>query len=320
MTLFFYGPNTYLMRRQIDQMVVAFIKKTGSDLGLERVDGSMAKADEVRAALQATPFLSTSRLVIIDGLAANKVTFEKLGNPLELVPATTVAVFVEPAIDQRTTAFKLLGGANKVVKFEPQTSAQLTLWCKRLIEEAGGSAERGAVAELLKLAGEDQWRLSEEITKLINYAPQVTVEAVRALVVASAEVSIFDLVEAMTAGRTADAYEARASLARQKQDDIYVLSMIQWQLRNLLLAKVAPSGITLAELAKAAGMSPYVAGKMQSAANVHSREVLTAGLKLAIDYEHDIKSGRRSSDAAVEQLIYRVSVAAASSRFQRRTA
>ncbi len=320
MTLFFYGPNTYLMRRQIDQMVAAFIKKTGSDLGLERVDGLVAKPDGVRAALQATPFLSTSRLVIIDGLAANKATFEKLGNPLELVPQTTVAVFVESAVDQRTTAFKLLGGANKVVKFESQTSAQLTLWCKRLIEEAGGTAERGAIVELLKLAGEDQWRLSEEITKLVNYSPQVTVESVRVLVVASPEVSIFDLVEAMTAGRTADAYAARAVLANQKQDDIYVLSMIQWQLRNLLLAKVAPSGITSAELAKAAGMSPYVAGKMQSAASNHAQEVLTAGLKLAIDYEHEIKSGRRASEAAVEQLIYRVSVAAASSRSPRRTA
>src|SRR5476651_522291 len=99
MTLFFYGPNTYLMRRQIDQMVAGFIKKTGSDLGLERIDGSTAKPAQVRAALQATPFLSTSRLVIVDGLAANKVTFEKLSNPLELVPQTTVAVFVESAVD-----------------------------------------------------------------------------------------------------------------------------------------------------------------------------------------------------------------------------
>jgi len=319
MTFFFYGPNTYLMRRQIDQMVAAFIKKTGSDLGLERVDGSTANPAQVRSALQATPFLSTSRLVIIDGLSANKATFEKLVNPLELVPQTTVAVFVEPAVDQRTMAFKMLGAANKVVKFEAQTSAQLTLWCKRLIEEAGGTAERGAIVELLKMAGEDQWRLSEEIAKLVNYQPQVTVESVRLLVIASPEASIFDLVEAMTAGRTADAYEARAALARQKQDDIYVLSMIQWQLRNLLLAKVAPSGITSAELAKAAGMSPYVAGKMQSTANSHSCEVLTAGLKLAIDYEYEIKSGRRASDAAVEQLIYRVSEAAASSRSQRRT-
>ena len=311
MTFFFYGPNTYLMRRQIDQMVAAFIKKTGSDLGLERLNGATAKPPQVRAALQAAPFLSTSRLVIVDGLAGNKATFEKLGNPLELVPSTTVAVFVEPAVDQRTTAFKTLGGATKVVKFEPQTSAQLMLWCKRQIEAAGGTAERGAVGELLQLAGEDQWRLSEEIAKLMNYSTQVSIESVRELVVASTDATIFELVEAMTGGRTADAYAAKAALTRQKQDDIYVLSMIQWQLRNLLLAKVAPSGISQADLAKKAGMSPFVAGKMQSAARGHTVEMLTSGLKLAIDYEFEIKSGLRPSEAAVEQLIYRVSEAAA---------
>lgn len=320
MTFFFYGPNTYLLRRQIDEMVAAFIKKTGSDLGLERLDGAVAKPADIMAALQATPFLSTSRLVIVDGLGGNKSVFEKLGNPLELVPPTTVAVFAEPAIDQRTSAFKVLGGADKVVKFEPQTSAQLTLWIKRQIEAAGGTAGRGAITELLKLAGEDQWRLSEEIAKLVNFEPEVTVESVRELVMASPEASIFELVEAMTSGRPADALVARAALARQKQDDIYVLSMIQWQLRNLLLARSAPSGLTQAELAKAAGMSPYVAGKMLMTAQGHSLAALRIGLKQAIECEYDIKSGRRPGPVAVEQLIYRVSEAAASSRSQRRTA
>lgn len=306
MTFFFYGPNTYLLRRQIDQMAAAYLNKTGSDMGLEKIDGSTATTSSIRAALQAVPFLATSRLVIITGLGSNKSVFEKLGNPLELVPETTVAVFAEPSIDQRTTAFKLLGGADKVVKFEPQTSAQLSLWLRKQIEASGGIAGNGAVAELLRLAGEDQWRLSEEVTKLVAYDKAVTAETVRLLVVPSDEAGIFELIEAATAGRAAEALAARDKLASGKRDDIYVLSMIQWQLRNLLLAKTAPTGMPQAALAKAAGMSPYVAGKMQSASRRHQETALRDGFMLSIECERDIKSGRLKADVAVEQLIYRL--------------
>lgn len=304
MTLFFYGPSSYLLHQQTEQMVQAYLKKTGSGIGLERIDGSLAKPAEIRTALQAAPFLTSSRLVVITGLSTAKATFDKLGDPLALVPKTTVAVFAEPLIDQRTSAFKVLGGADKVIKFEPPTPMQLTNWVKRQVESLGGTIDRPAVTALLKRAGDDQWRLSHEVDKLVGYNPAVTAETVALLVVRSPDATIFDLVEAATAGRVADALAAFADMAALKHDDMYVLTMVQWQLRNLLLAKVAPSGLSSGELAKAAGMSPYVATKMMAASKKHEETALCAAVMRAADLEFEIKTGVVKSDVGLEQLIF----------------
>jgi DNA polymerase-3 subunit delta len=140
----------------------------------------------------------------------------------------------------------------------------------------------------------------------VNYAPEVTVETVRRLVVPGIDQSIFDLVEAMTAGRADVALSAFHRLLAAKESELYVLTMVQWQLRNLLLAKTAPGGMSPADLAKAAGMSPYVAGKMMAAQSRHSETDLREAYRAAADCELDIKSGRLKPEVAVEQLIYRV--------------
>ena len=306
MTLFFYGPNSYALRQQLGQMVEAYRKKVGSDFGLERLDGAAVKPRELLAALQASPFLASSRLVVVEGAAANKAVGPKLGEMLAGVPESTVAVFVERQVDQRTVAFRELNKADKVVKFEPLSGPKLLSWVRTQVERLGGRVDGATARELVEQAGEDQWKLSEEINKLVNYVPEVTAESVRELVAPSVEKSIFDLVEAMTAGRTAEALRAYRVLLTQKESEIYVLTMIQWQLRNLLLAKSAPAAMSPAELAKAAGMSPYAAGKMAAAQGRISEGALAEAYKSAADCEFDIKTGRIRSEAAVEQLIYRV--------------
>lgn len=305
MTIFFYGPNGYALREQLGQMVEAYLAKAGSDFGLERIDGTTVTAQGLAGALLATPFLASSRLVIVQDVAGNKPVADKLAGLMASVPQTTVAVFVEREVDQRTTAFKTLGKADKVVKFEVVTGPKLAAWVRGEVARLGGEIEPAAVRELVELAGEDQWRLAQEINKLVNHGP-VTVAAVRELVTAGPEQSIFELVEAMTAGRTAAALASYRGLLAARESEMYVLTMVQWQLRNLLLAKSAPTGMSPAELAKAAGMSPYVAGKMMAAQSGLSEEALRVAFGAAVDCEYDIKTGRLKGEVAVEQLIYRV--------------
>ncbi len=306
MTIFFYGPNTYELRRQLQDMMAAYVKKAGSDFGLERVDGKDVKPHDLKAALLASPFLANSRLVVIEGLALNKAIGEKLVAIMKEVPASTVAVFVDREVDQRTSVFKQLAKADKVVKFEPLSGPKLLGWAKAEIEGLGGTAAPAALRELVEMCGEDQWRLAGEINKLVNFDPTVTVETVRAMVTPSVEQSIFELVEAMTAGRVDVALAGYHRLLTRKESEIYILTMVQWQLRNLLLAKTAPANMSPQELAKAAGMSPYVAGKMASAQSRISEEALKAAYVAAADCEYDIKTGRLKSEVAVEQLIYKV--------------
>jgi DNA polymerase III delta subunit len=119
MVFLFYGSNSFAARQQIAKLVAEYVKKSGDNFGVERIDGTKVKPEELRASLQAAPFLSRSRLVIIEDLGANKAIAAKIEDHIKDVPDTTVAVFYEPNIDQRTVYFKSLKAAAKTIVFEP---------------------------------------------------------------------------------------------------------------------------------------------------------------------------------------------------------
>jgi len=305
MILFFYGPNTYAARQQIAKLTAEYQKKTGGNLGLERLDGVRLRADELVAALQAAPFLATSRLVIIEDLGSNKAVAPQIAKYLGAVPATTVAVFYDAAVDQRSTYFKTLTKTARAIKFEPLSSAKLHQWVARQATAAGATIERPAIARLLDLAGEDQWRLSHEVAKLAAHASPITTADITVMVEEGSTETIFNLVEAMTAGKPDVALRLYRHLREDGLSEMYMLSMVIWQLRNLLFAKAA-GNTTPPALAKAAGMSPFVAGKMLSRRHAVDEDRLKAAFLQAVDSDYQIKSGVGSADVLVEQLIYQV--------------
>lgn len=306
MIFLFYGPNTYAARRKLTQMSETYIEKAGSNFGLLRVDGATADAKTITSALLAAPFLANSRLVVMDGLSKNKAVMEAVLNILDQVPSSTVAVFYEPAIDERTIVFKSLLAKSKPAKFAKLSPYQLSAWIKREAERQRATIEKSAVDLLLETAGEDQWRLEQEIAKLASYHSKITIDSVRELVVPSFSQNIFDLVDAIVAGDSKRALLIYRGLIAEQTNEIYILSMIIWQLRNLLLAQ-ASGRMTAGELAKATGMSPYVAAKSMQKRSNYDEEVLKGAFLMCVNCDFAIKTGAGKPQVLVEQLIWKLS-------------
>lgn len=305
MIFFFYGPNTFASRREVRKITEAYIKKTGGDLGLERIDGAETNIKTLTSVLQASPFLTTSRLVIVEQLSQNKAVAEAAVKLIDQVPATTVAIFYEQQPDQRTVYFKAFSKLKNAIKFELLSPHKLVQWVKSETQSQGGSIDNQTVTLLLELAGEDQWRLEQEITKLVNYNAEITVVAVKELVVASPSEDIFALVEAVAAGKPGQALKVYSDLIRQQVNEIYILSMIIWQLRNLLLAKTAGNR-TPAQLASEVKMSPYVASKAMARRGQFSEQQLKTAFLEAVETDYLIKSGQGEPGQLLEALIYRL--------------
>lgn len=286
-------------------MVDTYQTKTGSRFGLERIDGERTDLKTLSSALLATPFLANSRLVVIEGLSNNKTVSAAANKLLEQVPASTVAVFYEPDIDLRTALYKSLSANAKVVKFDQLGPAQLAAWIKREVVNLDGQIDRPAINRLIELVGDDQWRLEQELIKLVNYQSEVTTQTMEILVESSFNQTIFDLVDAMSAGRTERALKVYRGLVGDQVNVHYILSMVMWQLRNLLLAKTA-GALTPAELASQAKLSPYVAAKVLTAQRDFSEVVLRQAYLDSVETDFAIKSGEGEADQLVERLILKV--------------
>jgi DNA polymerase-3 subunit delta len=302
----FYGPNTFASRRKLQQMVQTYVKKTGSDFGLQRLYGEQLALKDLVSALEAVPFLANSRLVIIEYLSKNKQLSAKIDQILQHVPDSTVAVIYEGELDQRTNFYKTVSKLPKAVRFDNLTPLQLRGWVRAEVKKHDGSIEPRALERLLDIVGDDQWRLEQEVIKLVNFNSDIKLNAVEEMVEATEQQTIFELVDAIVAGQAARALKTYQSLLAQQVSPIYILSMIAWQLRNLLLAKAAGS-ISSAQLAKEGGMSPYVASKVQQKQSAYSETALKTAFLKVIATDYGIKTGEGEAEVMVENLIARLS-------------
>jgi len=305
MILFFYGTNTYAARSKLKQLKDQYIAKNGNDFGLDQIDGERIKLQELMQQIQSVPFLATSRLIIVENLGKNKTVTEQILDWLNEVPESSIVVFYDPEVDKRSKYFKTLSKLPKAAEFKPLAPPQLMRWIEDEVARLGSTIDRSATQELLNRCGDDQWRLSGEITKLATYSDKIMKSDVEILVEVSEEQNVFAFLDAVMAGDLRDSLIMLEKLQATGQNEMYILTMLLWQLRQVLLAKF--SGTTNSgELAKKAGMSPYAAGKAITLARKIDEERLKDMYTACVDCEYGIKTGKAQPEELIEGLVIRL--------------
>lgn len=302
MILFFYGANSFAARAKLGQLKQQYITKNGNDFGLDQLDGERIKLRDLVQQLQTVPFLATSRLIIIENLGKNKVVAEEMLERLDEVPDSTIVVLYDPEVDKRGRYFKTLSKLPKAAEFKPLAPPQLMRWIEDEATKLGSSIDRPAVQELLNRCGDDQWRLQGEITKLATYNDKITKADVEALVEVSEEQNVFAFLDSVMAGDLRASLGGLERLQVVGQNEMYILTMLLWQLRQVLLAKL--SGLTNSnELAKQASLSPYAAGKAITLARKVDEETLKDMYTACVDCEYGIKTGKATPEELLEGLV-----------------
>lgn len=305
MILFFYGANSFAARAKLGQLKAQYIAKAGNDFGLDQLDGERLKLQDLVQQLQAVPFLATSRLIIIENLGKNKVVAEEMLERLDEVPESTIVVLYDPEVDKRGRYFKALSKLPHAAEFKPLAPPQLMRWIEDSAIKLGANIERPAAQELLNRCGDDQWRLQGEIMKLSTHDAKITKAHVEELVEVSEEQNVFNFLDSVMAGDLRAALGGLQRLQAVGQNEMYILTMLLWQLRQVLLAKL--SGLSNSnELAKQASLSPYAAGKAIALARKVDEEVLKDMYTAAVDCEYGIKTGRATPEELLEGLVIRL--------------
>jgi DNA polymerase III delta subunit len=133
-------------------------------------------------------------------------------------------------------------------------------------------------------------------------------EDVQAICTPQISGQIFDMIGAVAARRQQEALRLYYDLLTMKEPPMRILFLIARQFNQLLQVKEAAAKTRdKASIAKACGLSPYVAGKMMSLAGNFSREILLSYLQLCVQTEEDVKTGRLTDRLAVELLIVQFS-------------
>lgn len=212
----FTGQETFLLHQKLKEWRKAFEEKHG-DMNLDVLDGKGVEIGEMIAHVEAAPFLGERRLVIIENLPespktrnADKITkkdekregeLQKLIDFLPKIPESSVVVFVQPNPDKRKSLYKKCVQLGQVKEFKEMSGGELSKWIQIRVQQLGGSINSSSVDYLTSQAGQDLWKLEQELKKLVAYCDGKPIDKVCIdhLVVPTIEANIFHLTDALGA-------------------------------------------------------------------------------------------------------------------------
>jgi DNA polymerase-3 subunit delta len=288
------------------------------------LEGQHLTLTELRNKCDVTPFLSSHRLVIVDGLlerfevkqgkprsvkgkSGNGLgEWEGLASYITQMPETTVLMLVDEEIKKDNPLLKKLSPVAEVRTFSLLRGRDLKDWIQKRVKEEDGAITPQAVNLLAELIGGDLWAMSGEIQKLLLYSQgrPINEDDVRQLVSYAQEASIFALVDAVAEGRTELAQQILHRLYHEGMAPTHILTMITRQFRLIAQANDLEPGLSRLQIQDRLGLKQsYVVDKTLSQAKMYDLEGVKRAYDKLLETDLAIKTGKYSDKLALELLI-----------------
>jgi DNA polymerase-3 subunit delta len=283
----------------------------------------------VMSACEATPFLSAHRLVLVEGLlaaqegrprqgrarrgAVGSDATEAVGSPwatlpafLQRMPPTTTLALVDGEVRANNWLLAALQGAGRTHTFPLLRREQLQQWVQdRALALQAPIAPR-AVAALAESVGANLWQMDRELEKLSLYAWGRPIEEadVHAMVSVARTGTVFQLVDAIVAGKGGEAVRLARLLLDTGVAGPFLVTMIARQFRQLLLARdMHRRGLPRAEIARRTEIPDFRVMAVVGQAQRYPQDRLEAIYDRILEADLNIKRGIQDEDAAVEALV-----------------
>jgi DNA polymerase-3 subunit delta len=318
-----YG-DSFLVR----QRAAALESEHGADALLDanrhRMQGGQITPPELLSVCQAMPFLDTMRLVSVEGLLATAESrsgsgrgrrggsntangWQALAGAIPQMPETTLLLLSDGAVAANNPLLRALSPVCTVEERSAPRGEQLARWIKETAEAKGAAINPAAIRSMSDLVGSDLWTLDQELEKLSLYAAgrEIGDADVRLMVSQVREASIFEAVDAMIDGRPQTALRLLAQLRDDGREPLYIIAMVERQLRLLALARDSMErNLPQNELKRALGTSSdFVVRKTMDQARRHSRQDIAWRYDRLLEADLSIKQGRVDAELALELLV-----------------
>ena len=319
-----YGRDDFSLNQAVDKIKAGLGDREAVATNTTSLEGKQLTLSELRNKCDTAPFLSSYRLVIVDGLLERFEVrqgkrrsgrgksrnglgeWEDLAPYIKQMPETTVLVLVDDDVKGSNPLLKKISPLADVRTFSVLRGKALEAWIRQRVNSEGGDISPQAVDLLAELIGGDLWAMNGEIQKLLLYSQERPISEgdVRQLVSHVQEVNIFALVDAVAEGRTQLAQRLLHRLYHEGMQPTHILTMITRQFRLIAQAKDMPKGLSRLQIQDSLGLKAgYGLDKTLSQAKLYDFE----GVKLAygklLETDLAIKTGKYSDKLALELLV-----------------
>jgi len=311
MLLFLYGDDNFRLKQKLKSIKDKYLAQSATDTTFSVFNSEEgADFEKIKNDIEIIPFLTDKRLIILENFLQSKSQKLKdsLKGYLDKVPETTILVFVEEKMpDQRTALFKnLKKNAGKSWLFNELKTYELEKWIGEEVTKSGGRIDQNALKLLASYVGSNLWQMHNEIEKLIlyKYNKEITSADIKLLVKAKLDDNIFNMIDALGYKDIKKATEKLEDLLEGGEPEVYILTMIIYQFRNILIVKdLLERGEKQAEIGQKARMHPFVLQKTLVQAKNFSLPRLKEIYQKLLDTDIALKTGRSEPKITLNLLL-----------------
>ncbi|MBX4190243.1 DNA polymerase III subunit delta [Candidatus Parcubacteria bacterium] len=309
MIIFLYGPDQYRLKQNVDTVIAGYRAKHPSGFNIFSIQGSESGSlVSLRDALGRTSLFQEVKLVILNNPFHSNSAEGALGLLQEFgvqKDPLTVVLLVHSGTQKEANNKDLFSYANAagnlIRKFDYLEGAELERWVKAEIKKRNLSIQTTAFRNLFSRVGKESIQWMQALDVLANYGGTITPVEVDRLIHAQQESNIFEFVDAVALKDRPKAFSLLYRELALGRDPYYILSMIAYQLRTMLMVGDSTArGLPAPLIAKKTGLHPFVIKKMSNAITRYKVE----DLKLAFSRLSDLDLGAKSGNLDLQDALF----------------
>ena len=299
------GEETYLTRQFYHRLADAI---AGEDtMNVSRFQTKNPDLKEIISLADTMPFFAERRLILIENSGFFKKDTSELADYLPDMPDTTHILFLEDEIDKRNRLFKKVKELGYFAEIKRQSEEDLEQWIISILNRDQIRLTRSTMSFFLETVGTDMNVIANELEKLVSYlGDRKVLEISDIQTICTRQISnhIFDMIDAISAHNRQRAFQLYYDLLALKEPPMRILYLITRQYLQLYqIREMQKRGLSGSDLAKSAGLNPYVARKVAQKASRFRDEDLKYCIEQCAQMDESIKTGKISDSIAVELLI-----------------
>ena len=248
----FQGEETYLMQQAVAELQALLVPPGFEEFNYHRLSGKGLTVQEVTEAVEAMPMMAEHTFVTVTDMDIFKLDEPQRTALTALLgdfPEYCTLVFLYRQIPYKKDArLKKLASAlaehAQEIEFAQQGQQKLFRWVRRRFAAMDKEIDDNAVEHLLFTCGSLMDGLVPEIAKIGAYArgKRVTVADIDAVADPVLDAEVFQMTDAVAAGKYDRAAELLAKLLRMQEEPIRILAALGKMLRQLYTARLAIDG------------------------------------------------------------------------------
>jgi DNA polymerase-3 subunit delta len=316
MFMLLHGGDEFIAREELARLKAEPDFAAGADI----YQGSEGRVEDILAACDTPPFLSERRLVVVEGLPRSKgkagasaagdlkAFTEALAHYVPHMPGTTVlVVIVDELLEAESPLVRLARSHGEVKTCVAPRGNQLEAWLIRRARAAGRELTAEAARALASASADSSRALAGEVEKLCTYVGpggRIGLEEVHALTPSSRSTRVFDLTDALARRDRGRSLAILHELLDSGESPFGIVALTAVQTRSLIQVKALSEqgGMRVADIARNAGLAPYVVEKSLPLVRRFTSAQLEATHRRLLDIDASLKQSKMTPEMALDLL------------------